>query len=137
MSRPDRVPQDEGNSRKLGLAVQAEAAQLRPVIEWIPRYDHIIAQQFALHPEHELFESFPGAGPVYAPRLLIALGTDRSRWASSADLQSHSGIAPVTEQSGISCSLHRRMACSDLIRQAFHEFSAQYIQWSCWATADY
>ena len=121
----------------LSLAVQAEAAQLRPVIEWIPRYDHIIAQQFALHPEHELFESFPGAGPVYAPRLLIALGTDRSRWASAADLQSHSGIAPVTEQSGNSCWVHRRLACSNFIRQTFHEFAAQSIRWSTWARAYY
>jgi transposase len=121
----------------LALAVQAEAAQLRPIIEWIPRFDHIIAQQFALHPEHELFESFPGAGPVYAPRLLVALGTDRSRWDCSADLLSHSGIAPVTEKSGNSCWVHRRLACSNFIRQTFHEFAAQSIQWSTWARAYY
>lgn len=121
----------------LSLAVQAEAAQLRPVIECIPQYDHIIAEQFALHPEHELFESFPGAGPVYAPRLLIALGTDRSRWESAADLQSFSGIAPVTEKSGNSCWVHRRLACSNFIRQTFHEFAAQSIRWSVWARAYY
>jgi transposase len=87
----------------LSLAVQAEAAQMRPIIEWIPRFDQIIAHYFALHPEHELFDSFPGAGPVYGPRLLTALGTNRSRWDSSADLLSHSGFAPVTEKSGNSC----------------------------------
>ena len=87
----------------LSLAVQAEAAQLRPIIERIARFDQILAQQFASHPDHELYESFPGAGSVYAPRLLTALGTDRSRWDSAADLQCHSGIAPVTEKSGKSC----------------------------------
>jgi transposase len=121
----------------LSIAVQAETAQLRPIIEWIPRFDQIIAKQFALHPEHELFESFPGAGPVYAPRLLVALGTDRSRWESSADLQCHAGIAPVTEKSGNSCWVHRRLACSNFIRQTFHEFAAQSIRWSTWARAYY
>ncbi len=121
----------------LSLAVQAEAAQLRPIIEWIARFDQILAQQFASHPEHQLYESFPGAGPVYAPRLLTALGTDRSRWESAADLQCHSGIAPVTEKSGKSCWVHRRLACSNFVRQTFHEFAAQSIRYSSWARAYY
>lgn len=121
----------------LSLAVQAEAAQLRPIIDEIDRFDHILAHQFASHPEHELYESFPGAGPVYAPRLLTALGTDRSRWESAADLQCHSGIAPVTEKSGKSCWVHRRLACSNFIRQTFHEFAAQSIRYSVWARAYY
>lgn len=89
------------------------------------RFDQVIAKQFAQHPERELFESFPGAGPVYAPRLLVALGTDSSRWASSADLLSHSGITPVTEKSGNSCRVHRRLACFNFIRQTFHESAAR------------
>ncbi len=121
----------------LSLAVQAEAAQLRPIIDWIARFDQILAQQFASHPEHQLYESFPGAGPVYAPRLLTALGTDRSRWESAADLQCHSGIAPVTEKSGKSCWVHRRLACSNFVRQTFHEFAAQSIRYSTWARAYY
>ena len=123
--------------QSLSLAVQAEAAQLRPIIEWIARFDQILAQQFASHLEHELYESFPGAGPVYAPRLLTALGTDRSRWESAADLQCHSGIAPVTEKSGKTCWVHRRLACSNFIRQTFHEFAAQSIRYSTWARAYY
>lgn len=121
----------------LSLAVQAEAAQLRPIIDSIACFDQIIAKQFALHPEHTLFESFPDAGPVYAPRLLTALGTDRSRRDSSADLLCHSGIAPVTEKSGKSCWVHRRLACSNFVRQTFHEFAAQSIRWSTWARAYY
>jgi transposase len=123
--------------QSLSLAVQAEAAQLRPLIQWIARFDQILAQQFASHPEHELYESFPGAGPVYAPRLLTALGTDRSRWQSAADLQCHSGIAPVTQKSGKSCWVHRRLSCSNFVRQTFHEFAAQSIRYSTWARAYY
>ena len=121
----------------LSIAVQAEAAQLRPIIDQIARFDQILAQQFALHSEHRLFESFPGAGAVYAPRLLTALGTDRSRWESAADLQCHSGIAPVTEKSGKTCWVHRRLACSNFVRQTFHEFAAQSIRYSIWARAYY
>src|SRR5215471_2711030 len=55
----------------------------------------------------------------------------------SADLLSHSGIAPVTEKSGNSCWVHRRLACSNFIRQTFHEFAAQSIRWSIWARIYY
>jgi hypothetical protein len=43
-----------------------------------------------------------------APRLAAAFGTDRSRWDSAAELQAHSGIAPVTERSGKSLWVHHR-----------------------------
>ena len=121
----------------LSLAVQSESVQLRPIIESITSFDQNIARHFASHPEHALFNGFPGAGAVYAPRLLIAFGTDRSRWASAADMQCHSGIAPVTEKSGKSCWVHRRLACSNFIRQTFHEFAAQSIRYSTWARAYY
>jgi Transposase/Transposase IS116/IS110/IS902 family len=121
----------------LSLTLQAEAAQLRPIIDWLARFDQTIAQLFAAHPEHELFESFPGAGPVNAPRLLTAFGTDRTRWQSAADLQCHSGIAPVTKKSGKFCVVHRRLACPNFIRQTFHEFALQSIRYSSWARAYY
>ena len=121
----------------LSMAVQAEAAQLRPLIQAIARFDEVIAEQLARHPEHTLFESFPGAGPVYVPRLLTAFGEDRSRWDGAAEFLCHSGIAPVTKKSGKSCLVHRRLACSNFVRQTFQEFAAQSIQSSSWARACY
>jgi transposase len=121
----------------LSLAVQAEAAQVRSVLDSIGRFDRSIAEQFALHPEHDLFSSFPGAGPVYGPRLLVIFGQDRSRWDSKTDFLCHSGIAPVTRKSGNSRTVHRRLACSNFIRQTFHEFAAQSIRYSTWARAYY
>jgi transposase len=103
--------------QSLSIAVQAEAAQLRPLIQAIARFDEVIAEQLSRHPLHTLFESFPGAGPVYIPRLLAAFGEDRSRWGSSAEFLCHSGIAPVTKKSGKSRLVHRRLACSNFIRQ--------------------
>jgi transposase len=37
---------------------------------------------------------------VFTPRLIVAFGEDRQRFASAAELQRYCGIAPVTERSG-------------------------------------
>src|SRR6266849_2124425 len=52
------------------------------------------------HPDFPLFEALPGAGPVFAPRLLVAFGEQRERYASAAALQQYAGIAPVTARRG-------------------------------------
>src|SRR5437870_7002861 len=119
------------------LIVEASAVQLRSLIRAIQRLDKRIAEVFAQHPEHDLFDSFPGAGAVCGPRLLVVFGTDRSRWTSAVELQSHSGIAPVTERSGNSCWIHHRLACAKFVKQTFHEFADQSIRYSAWARAYY
>ena len=60
--------------------VQATTSQLRPVLEAIARMEKQIAELFSQHADHDLFSSFPGAGPVLAPCLLAAMGTDRGRY---------------------------------------------------------
>ena len=119
------------------LIVQTSAVQLRTLIRAIQRLDKRIAELFAEHPEHDLFDSFPGAGAVCGPRLLVVFGTDRARWTSAVELQSHSGIAPVTEKSGNSCWIHHRLACAKFVKQTFHEFADQSIRYSEWARAYY
>jgi transposase len=121
----------------LSLAVQTYAAQLRGVIEAVKAFDARIAEVFAHHPDQALFDSFPGAGPVCAPRLAAAFGTDRSRWESASALQSHAGIAPVTERSGKALWIHHRLACPKFVKQTFHEFADQSIRFSTWARAYY
>jgi transposase len=121
----------------LSLSVQTYATQLRVVIEAVQAFDTRIAHVFAHHPDQALFDSFPGAGPVCAPRLAAAFGTDRSRWQSATDLQSHSGIAPVTERSGKALWVHHRLACPKFVKQTFHEFADQSIRFSQWARAYY
>ena len=121
----------------LSLSVQTYATQLRALICAIQEFDRRIADVFAHHPDHDLFESFPGAGDVCAPRLSVAFGTDRSRWESATELQSHSGIAPVTERSGKALWVHHRLACPKFVKQTFHEFADQSIRFSPWARAYY
>jgi len=137
ISNSHALTDDPAIIETLSLAVQADVTQLRAVLQGIARFDQDIARLSALHPDHELFESFPGAGPVYAPRLLSVFGQNRERWGSTFDFLCHSGIAPVTRKSGNSHSVHRRLACSRFVRQTFHEFAAQSIRYSSWARAYY
>lgn len=121
----------------LSLSVQTYATQLRALIAAIQTFDQRIAEVFAEHADHDVFTSFPGAGDVCAPRLAAAFGTDRSRWNSAAELQAHSGIAPVTERSGKTLWVHHRLACPKFVKQTFHEFADQSIRFSKWARAYY
>jgi transposase len=121
----------------LSLSVQTYATQLCTLIAAINTFDAHIAAVFAEHADRDIFGSFPGAGNVCAPRLAAAFGTDRSRWDSAAELQAHSGIAPVTERSGKSLWVHHRLACPKFVKQTFHEFADQSIRFSRWARAYY
>ena len=105
--------------------------------EGIASFDRQIAQAVAAHPDFAIFDSFPGAGPALAPRLLAAFGSQRERYQSAADLQTFSGIAPVTVRSGKSQWVHVRWACPRFLRQTFHEWAAHSIGFCDWARAYY
>jgi transposase len=118
-------------------AVQTIIRVLRPILESIDRLDEEIKTRFHAHPDMAIFDSFPGAGAALAPRLLAAMGSDRSRFESASEVQQYSGIAPVTERSGKHMWIHRRFACPKFLRQTFHEFAKQSIIWSGWARGHY
>lgn len=117
--------------------VQTVVRALYPLLESIIRLDREIRERFAAHPDMGIFDSFPSAGPVLAPRLLAAMGSDRNRFESAAEVQKYSGIAPVTERSGKHDWVHRRFACPKFLRQTFHEFAGQSIKSCAWARAYY
>jgi len=119
------------------LTVQLLARQIQVLNPSIARYEAEIARLFQRHPDGELFRSLPGGGPALAPRLLVAFGTERERFASAGELQQLSGIAPVTERSGKSCQVRCRWAAPTFLRQSFHEFAGVSIQRSVWARAFY
>ena len=104
--------------------------QLNPVIA---DYDQRIQRVFDAHPEAKLFSGLSGAGPVMAPRLLAFFGTDRSRYPAALNVQSFTGIAPVTKSSGKSRVVDARAACPKFDRQTFHEFSRLSVSHCQWA----
>lgn len=117
--------------------VQALLEPLRGLITGIESFDQQIKDCYEQHPDKKVFNSLPGAGPVLAPRLLAAFGADRERYQSAEEIQCFSGIAPVTERSGKTKFVHRRLACPKFVRQSFHEFAHSSIKWSRWARAFY
>ena len=121
----------------LSLRLRTVVAQLQALLPRLKEFDTQIADLFAAHPDHAILESFPGAGPALAPRLLAAFGSDRSRFEAAREVQKLSGIAPVTIRSGHSCWVHRRWACPKFLLQTFHEYARLSLQQSVWAQAYY
>jgi transposase len=86
-------------------------------VKVIKVFDREISALFETLPDAELYKSLPGTGPCLAPRLLVAMGENRSRFNSASEIQMYTGIAPVTERSGQKCWVHWRYQCSKLNRQ--------------------
>jgi transposase len=119
------------------LYVRLLVGQLAALGPQLAAFDAAIAAAFAAHPDAALFQTLPGAGAALAPRLVVAFGTDRSRYATAADVQRLVGIAPVTVRSGRSCHVHWRWAVPTFLRQTFHEFAHHSVLHCAWARAFY
>ena len=120
------------------LAIQTLAGQLQALRPFLDQHEQQIAELFAAHPDAALFDSLPGAGSALAPRLLAALGSDRSRFPDALSIQCYSGIAPVTERSGkTQYWVHLRWSCPKFMRQSWHEFANCSLKFSTWARACY
>jgi transposase len=128
---------DDGVVAPNALLVQALVAQLRVTLQAIADFDAAIAQRAQSHPDFPLFQTLPGAGPVFAPRLLVAFGEQRERYASAAALQKYAGVAPVTERSGKKAWVHWRLQCPKFLRQTFVEWAAESIRHAFWAQVYY
>jgi hypothetical protein len=112
---------------------QLYAQLIQAANEAIEDYEKRIEQVFNEHPDAHIFRGLPGAGAALAPRLLAFFGTDRSRFEGPEDIQSFTGIAPVTRSSGRSKVVHFRVACPKFDRQTFHEFARLSVTTCQWA----
>lgn len=119
------------------LRVRCLVSQIRALTQAIVDYQARISQLMQDHPDAGLFREIPGAGEALAPRLLVAFGTDRQQFQSAAELQTLSGVAPVTKRSGKRSTVHRRWACPKFMLQTFHEFARCSVSNSAWAGAFY
>jgi transposase len=109
------------------------AGVIQTLNQSIKDYDCRIPQVFNEHPEAKIFDSFPGAGPVLAPRLTGFFGTDRSRFLSAGSVANFTGIGPVSASSGKTKVVYARRACPKFDRQTFHEFARSSIKYCQWA----
>jgi transposase len=127
------LTRDEAVIMPYRLQTLALVNQLEVALQSIGTYDDEIAMLAPQHPDYALFSCLPGAGPHLAPRLLVAFGEQRERFASAAEVQKYAGIAPVTERSGQKSWIHWRWQCPTFLRQTFVEWAAQTINKSYWA----
>ena len=119
------------------LMVLALAPQLRLLVTTIATYDKEIRKACSVLQDYRIFASFPGAAAALTPRLLVAFGEDRERYANAGEMQQHSGISPVTERSGNKCWVYWRYRCPTFLRQTFVEWAGQTVPRSAWAEAFY
>lgn len=119
------------------VMIRALVAQMKVIIDAVADFDRQIDALCAAHPDYALFASLPGAGPVYASRLLGAIGARRERFASADELARFSGVAPVLERSGKHSRVRWRYFCPTFVRQAFVEYAAESVKHSFWAKAYY
>jgi transposase len=119
------------------LQAQVLVEQLRVTLQAIRRFDQEIADLTPKLPDYVLFNALPGAGAVLAPRLLVAFGEQRDRFAGADECQKYFGIAPVTERSGNKTWVHWRWQCPTFLRQTLVEWAGQTINKSFWAGAYY
>jgi transposase len=112
-------------------------ALLKVVLTQLNDFNAKIVALFESIPDAALFSSLPGAGPHLAPRLLVAFGAERDRFASAQAFMSYVGIAPVKEESGKKRWVHWRWSCPIFLRQTFVEWVNQSRRFSPWAQAFY
>lgn len=117
--------------------VRALAAQMKTTLAAVKEFDQQIEGLCEAHEDFELFASLPGAGRVYASRLLTAMGSNRERWQTADELLRFSGVAPVVERSGKSSWTRWRYFCPKFFRQSFVEYAGESIKHSEWAKAFY
>jgi transposase len=118
-------------------AVKVAVQVIQILLQAIQGLDRQIQEAAEAHPDFFIFDSLPGAGPVLAPRLLAAFGSQRERFQNAGEVQTWSGIAPVRESSGQSRWVHFRFACPKFLRQSLHEWASHSIAHSEWARAYY
>lgn len=145
------LTQDNAIIETSELILTQELSHLKVIKSSIATYDKEIMQLFKAHPDASLYEALPGAGDALAPRLLVALGSDRERFKNALELQAFSGIAPIVRESGTDKNTAktskqkfkgskvtiRRHRCPKFLLQSFHEFAKCSINQSIWARAYY
>ncbi|SPE54659.1 transposase [Verrucomicrobia bacterium] len=112
---------------------QAHAQMIQTLNPIIEEYERRIEVVLSEHPKAPIFRNLPGAGPALAPRLVSFFGTDLDRYESAGNVQSFTGIAPVTQSSGKTKVVYFRTACPKFDRQTFHEFARLSVANCQWA----
>lgn len=119
------------------MRVTALASLIKTYNQQIRLYDAKLTEEVVKHEDYFIVKSFPGTSDLTQSRMIAALGDDRSRYQAAESLQTATGIAPLTTQSGRQRFVSSRWACTKFMKQTFHEFAGLSIKKSKWAAAYY
>ncbi len=82
------------------LRARLAVEQLRVVHRVILEYDRQIAVLFAAHEDAFIFDSFPGSGEIFGPRLLAAFGSRRDRFRTRRECSGSAESRPSRYRAG-------------------------------------
>jgi hypothetical protein len=118
------------------LEVSALVDQIEVLNASILRHDQVSAELFAAEGvAAERIATLPGAGPILAPRIYVALAKHAPNCETAEALAAAVGVAPVTDQSGKMRKVYRRLRCDNHTRQTFVEWAKESWKHSAWAEA--
>lgn len=129
------LTEDQAIIGPMELRVQTLILRLAAVAESIAAYDERLKKVFATHPKAKVIASFPGAGPVFAPRLAAAFSVSEANFPTPFAMECWSGVAPVKQQSGKSKVVRFRWARPKFLHQTFVEWARNSVLFSDWARA--
>lgn len=111
--------------------------QLCVLQETLSAHRALIKEAFSKHPDHDIFDSLPGAGESLAPRMLALFGSNRDNFDNPDIIRCIAGAAPVTFQSGDSKTVSFRNACNKRHRNTIQQFAGCSVMYCDWAQAFY
>lgn len=106
--------------------------QIQQEISWL---EEQLAQAFRLHPDAEIYMSFPGLAEVLGARVLGESGDDPARYPNARSRRNYVGNSPVTRASGRHREVHRRVARNRRLADAGFLWAERAIQNSAGARA--
>jgi len=127
----------EAVTRAKSLLAVSLSKQLRLLEGQLKEYRRRIERLFDRHPDRELYDSLPGAGPKLAPRLLSESGGSDGSFEHVQGMQCMAGTAPVSFQSGQMHRVRFRRACNKHFRAAVHLWAGLSRRKCVWAEAYY
>ncbi|TDQ01597.1 transposase, partial [Labedaea rhizosphaerae] len=130
-------PADPVLSEGIADAVLAQVSVLSTLNAAIKALDRSIAEKMAVHPDGEIFRSFPRAGTVNAAQILTEWGDAREVFDHPDAIAALAGVTPVTKASGKQRGVSFRWACNKRLRQAITTFAANSRHSSPWAAEIY
>lgn len=111
--------------------------QLKALQSTLKRFQNEIKEAFRSLPQIRVLDSLPGAAEKLTPRIAAIVASSVARQGGLEALRGHTGVAPITEESGKRRRVHIRRMCNKHWRNTMHIYAWCSTRASTWARAFY